>query len=116
MSWELIVKKSFSSAHFLENYKGKCENMHGHTFQAEVYFKVDKLDNSGIGIDFTEIKKYLDKILPDHKLLNDLYEFPPSAENISKYLYYKIKDKYPSIKKIIIWESENAGAVYSEDK
>ncbi len=114
MAYELIVKQKFSSAHFLENYKGKCEKMHGHTFSIEVCFKVDKLDKSGISIDFTEIKSYLKEILPDHQVLNEIYDFSPSAENLSRYFYYKIKEKYP-VSKVIIWESEDAGAVYSED-
>jgi 6-pyruvoyltetrahydropterin/6-carboxytetrahydropterin synthase len=115
MSWELVVKDKFASAHFIENYKGKCEKMHGHTFQIEAYFKVNKLDNAGIGIDFTEIKTYLKTILPDHQVMNELYDFSPSAENLSKHLYLVIKEKYPQVSRVMIWESENAGALYSED-
>jgi len=114
MSWELVVKDKFSSAHFIEHYKGKCEKMHGHTFQIEVYIKATELDKSGIGIDFCDLKAYLDTILPDHKVLNEVFDFSPSAENLSRYFYYKIKEKYP-VSKVVIWESENAGAVYAED-
>lgn len=114
MSWDLIVKENFSAAHFLQNYKGKCEHMHGHTFRIEAYFNVKELDKAGIGIDFTQLKAYLKSILPDHKVLNEVFDFSPSAENLSRYFYYKIKEKY-NVSKIIIWESESAGAVYSED-
>ena len=114
MSWELIVKEKFSSAHFLENYKGKCEHMHGHTFHIEAYFNVKELDKAGIGVDFIKLKEYLKSILPDHKVLNEVYDFSPSAENLSRYFYNKISEKY-NVSKVIIWESENAGAVYSED-
>ena len=115
MSWTLVVKQDFSAAHFLQNYKGKCEKMHGHTFQIEVHFSVKSLDKAGISIDFDEIKTYLREILPDHQVLNDIYDFSPSAENLSKHLYHKIKKKY-NVSKVIIWESENAGAVYSEEE
>ena len=114
MSWELVVKEQFSSAHFLEHYKGKCEKMHGHTFQIEAYFRVKELNKSGIGIDFSELKEYLKAISPDHQLLNEVFDFSPSAENLSRYFYYKIKEKYP-VTKILIWESDHAGAIYSED-
>lgn len=114
MSWELVVKEQFSSAHFLEHYKGKCEKMHGHTFYIEAYFQVTELNQSGIGIDFTELKEYLKSILPDHKVLNEEFDFSPSAENLSRYFYYKIKEKYP-VTRVMIWESDHAGAVYSED-
>ncbi len=113
MSWELVVKEKFSSAHFLDHYKGKCERMHGHTFQVEVYLKVDKLDKSGIAIDFAEIKTYLKELLPDHVVLNELFDFSPSAENLSRYFYHKIKEKYP-VSRVMVWESETAGAAYSE--
>jgi len=115
MSWELIVKDKFSAAHFLENYKGKCENMHGHTFAVEVYFKITDLDKAGIGIDFTELKAHLNSILPDHKVLNEVYEFVPSAENLSRHFYKTIKETYPSVSRVMVWESENAGALYTED-
>jgi 6-pyruvoyltetrahydropterin/6-carboxytetrahydropterin synthase len=115
MSWDLVVKEKFSSAHFLEHYKGKCEKMHGHTFEVEVYFRVNELNKSGIGIDFTELKTYLKDLLPDHKVLNEVFDFSPSAENLSRYFYYKIKEKYP-VSKVMVWESDNAGAVYSEDQ
>jgi 6-pyruvoyltetrahydropterin/6-carboxytetrahydropterin synthase len=114
MSWELIVKEQFSSAHFLEHYKGKCEHMHGHTFRIEAHFKTKTLDKSGIGMDFTELKTYLKSILPDHQVLNEVFEFSPSAENLSRYFYHKIKKKY-DVSKVILWESENAGAAYAED-
>ena len=114
MSWELVVKEKFSSAHFLEFYRGKCEKMHGHTFEVEAYFRVKELKKSGIGIDFTELKTYLKDLLPDHKVLNEIFDFSPSAENLSRYFYYKIKEKYP-VSKVMVWESDNAGAVYSED-
>ena len=114
MSWELVVKETFSSAHFLEHYRGKCEKMHGHTFEIEVCFRVNELNESGIGIDFTELKAYLKELLPDHEILNEVFDFSPSAENLSRYFYYKIKEKYP-VSKVMVWESDNAGAAYSED-
>lgn len=114
MSWELVVKDKFSSAHFLEHYQGKCERMHGHTFQIEVYLTVNKLDKSGIGIDFSEIKAYLKDILPDHQVLNEVLGFSPSAENLSRYFFDKIKEKYP-VSRVIIWESDSAGAIYQAE-
>ncbi len=111
MMRELIVKEKFSSAHFLENYKGKCEKMHGHTFLVEVHFQVDKLDSSGIAIDFTILKSYLKKVLPDHKVLNEIYDFSPSAENLSEYFFNFIKKDYP-VSKVTVWESENAAASF----
>jgi len=59
MSWTLKVKDRFQAAHYLKNYKGKCEKIHGHTFLIEVEIKITELNDAGIGIDFTEIKKII---------------------------------------------------------
>jgi len=114
MSHEIVVKQNFSAAHFLKHYKGKCERMHGHTFKIEVFFKVESMDKSGISIDFSEIKEYLKELLPDHEVLNNILPFSPSAENLSQHFFSEIKKKYP-VSKVVVWESEDAGAVYTED-
>lgn len=114
MSWILKVKSKFQAAHFLENYKGKCERVHGHTFHVEAEIRVTELDEAGIGVDFTEIKKKLDEILPDHTHLNEVYDFAPSAENISRHLFGQLRELFP-ILRLTVWESEDAAATYSED-
>ena len=90
MTWILKVKDKFQAAHFLKEYKGKCERILGHTFFVEAQIKIDKLDNTGIGVDFTEIKKKLSEILPDHTLLNDTYDFNPTAENLSPFYLIRL--------------------------
>jgi len=113
MSWILKVRDKFPAAHFLKGYEGKCEKVHGHTFQVEVQIEVRDLDKTGIGIDFTEIKKTLAGVLPDHTLLNDVYDFNPSAENLARHFYGRLKEVYP-VKEVTVWESEDASATYSE--
>jgi len=115
MSWILRVRDKFQAAHFLEEYKGKCEKVHGHTFQVEVAIEVKELDKTGLGIDFTIIKKKLAEILPDHTLLNDVYEFNPSAENLARRFFADLKKSFP-VKEVTVWESEDASATYSEDR
>jgi 6-pyruvoyltetrahydropterin/6-carboxytetrahydropterin synthase len=115
MSWILKVRDKFHAAHYLKEYRGKCEQLHGHTFQVEVQIHVKDLDRTGIGIDFTEIKKKLAEILPDHVLLNDAYDFNPSAENLSRQFFEELKKEYP-VKSVTVWESEDASATYSEDQ
>ncbi len=34
--WRLTVRGEFSAAHALRHYQGKCENMHGHNYAAEM--------------------------------------------------------------------------------
>jgi len=114
MSWILKVKDRFQAAHFLKEYKGKCEKIHGHSFQVEIEVEVTELDKKGIGIDFTEIKQKLSEILPDHTLLNEVYEFNPSAENLARNFFNELKKHFP-VKNVTVWESEDASATYSEN-
>ena len=60
--FEVKVETHFSSAHHLLNYKGKCENMHGHNWKVEVTACGDKLDESNILIDFKVLKKLVNEI------------------------------------------------------
>ncbi|MEO0072671.1 MAG: 6-carboxytetrahydropterin synthase QueD [candidate division WOR-3 bacterium] len=104
---------NFSAAHFLKNYRNKCERVHGHNYKVVVYINGDKLNKNGILYDFKEIKEYLKKIIPDHQHLNELFLFNPTAENLAYHFYYVLKKKYP-IKKIEVWEDDTQGAVYEE--
>ncbi len=115
MSWILKVRDRFQAAHYLEGYEGKCEKVHGHTFRVEVDIRVTELDEAGLGIDFTEIKETLAEILPDHTLLNDVYDFNPSAENLSRRFFIELKQHYPVVR-VTVWESDDASATYFEDQ
>jgi 6-pyruvoyltetrahydropterin/6-carboxytetrahydropterin synthase len=79
-----------------------------------VVVKVGELDRTGIAIDFARIKAKLAEILPDHTLLNDVYPFNPSAENLAREFFSEFKEHFP-VTEVTVWESEDASATYSED-
>ncbi|ADO45101.1 6-pyruvoyl tetrahydropterin synthase and hypothetical protein [Hydrogenobacter thermophilus TK-6] len=114
MPWTVIVKREFQAAHFLTDYHGAPEPLHGHTWKVEVYIRADSLDSGGMGFDFVEIDGFLKEILPDYTLLNDIFDFSPSAENVAKWLYHKVKDRYPTVQKVVVWETQYCGAEYWE--
>ncbi|WP_456400081.1 6-pyruvoyl trahydropterin synthase family protein [Persephonella sp.] len=114
MPFVIRVRKEFQSAHFLTYYKGKPEPLHGHTWELEVFIKADTLDKGGIGFDFLEIQEFLDEITPDYVCLNDIFDFSPSAENLAKWFYEKIKERYPTVQKVVVWETKYGGAEYYE--
>lgn len=120
----LQITDSFSAAHYLRNYKGKCEKLHGHNFKVEIKVKGSKLDKKGMLIDFQDIKKMTRKILSglDHSNLNEKNPFTktnPTSENIAKYLFEEINKKLSFFNCILlsitVWENEKASATYEKD-
>ncbi|MGB7188517.1 MAG: 6-carboxytetrahydropterin synthase, partial [Acidobacteriaceae bacterium] len=49
--YEVTVEREFSSGHFLRNYRGKCENPHGHNYKVRITLKGEALDKSGLLLD-----------------------------------------------------------------
>lgn len=43
----LKTEASFDSAHFLTDYHGKCENLHGHRWRVVAYLRQDTLGSEG---------------------------------------------------------------------
>ena len=117
--FEVKVETNFSSAHHLLNYKGKCENMHGHNWKVEVTASGNELDESNILIDFKVLKKIVNEIMEylDHKDLNELDEFKnesPSSEFIAKFIYNKAKERISQISRVDVWETPTSRASYFE--
>lgn len=90
------IKKQFEIAgsHQLTlDYKSKCQNLHGHNWVITVYCKSKMLDKNGMVVDFTLIKKAVhDKL--DHKHLNNVVDFNPTAENIARWIVEQISNCY----------------------
>lgn len=89
--FEVRVQDDFAAAHFLKDYHGKCENLHGHNYKVYVHVQGKTLDEGGMLLDFTVLKKALKEVLSaiDHTNLNDIKEFNdnPSAERIAMFIY-----------------------------
>lgn len=117
--YSLKVEGAFSSAHNLRGYKGKCEDLHGHNWRIEIVVKSQDLNNIGIVVDFSDLKKKLKAVLEemDHKYLNKLKPFKkvnPTSENIAKYIYEKLITKIPLLDSVIVWENATSCATYEE--
>ncbi len=122
--YELKVTSSFSSAHSLRGYNGKCEDIHGHNWNIEVIISGEKLNKTGLLIDFKILKKYLGEIIDtlDHKFINDIDFFKktnPSAENIARYIYERfeksISNEYSrdiSINRVNVYETPSSMASF----
>ena len=101
-----------SAAHYLKlDYDSKCTSLHGHNWIIDVYLKSKELNNNGMIMDFSVIKEKIEKKL-DHKILNDVIDVNPTAENIA---YWICQELAPYCYKVIVEESPNNIASYEVD-
>lgn len=117
--YEVKIITDFAAAHNLRNFRGKCENLHGHNWKVEVVLRGDRLDETGMLVDFAEVKKATRELLTqiDHQYLNDLpffREINPSSENIARFLFENLAEQLDSgsrrLYSVSAWESADACA------
>lgn len=120
--YQLFVEEHFDAAHYLPDYHGKCEKLHGHRFRVVARFEASKLDETGLAYDFVELKKQIREVLArfDHTCLNDvapLNRLGPSSENIAATIHDALKARFAkSPLKLVtleVWESPTTGVAYS---
>ena len=124
--YEVTVEDSFAAGHYLREYKGKCENPHGHNYKVRVTLAGKELDRAGLLLDFKDLKEVMKHVIDrlDHQMLNDIEPFitvNPSAENLSQYFFVetntRLKQKTNGrvfVKDVTIWETDTTTATYYE--
>lgn len=119
--YELKIVTDFSAAHHLRNFRGKCEALHGHNWKVEVVVSGTGLDDSGVVLDFAEVKAATRDVMSeiDHCYLNELPFFTrhnPSSENIARYIFERLQEKLNNdrvrVSRVTAWESQDACATY----
>lgn len=122
-SYQLKVLTEFASAHTLRDYPGACSRMHGHNWKVETEVEAVALDDTGMGVDFKQMKVAANEVGDrlDHRYLNDIEPFDkvnPTAENIAAYMFREISAKLNSetvtVKAVTLWETDRACVRYSE--
>jgi len=88
-------------------YDSPCGRVHGHNWIITVYCKAEMVDEYGMVIDFKKLKDLVHGVL-DHKHLNEMLPFNPTAENIAKW----ITETVPECWKAKVIESSNNVAIY----
>ena len=122
--YEVTVESGFSSGHYLRNYRGKCENPHGHNYKVRLTLRGKELDSAGLLLDFKMLKQVMRPVIEriDHQMLNDLEPFTelnPSAENLARYFYDETNRQLSemtggrvAVKDCTIWETDTTTATY----
>lgn len=133
--FEIRVEADFAAAHFLRDYNGKCENLHGHNYKVYAHVKGPELNEGGMLLDFSRLKAALREVCKelDHSNLNDfdIFNQNPSAERIAKYIYngiiqimkkegldltYQKDKKTPVLYAVDVFETETSRARYRVDE
>ncbi|HXE65038.1 MAG TPA: 6-carboxytetrahydropterin synthase QueD [Bryobacteraceae bacterium] len=121
--FEVAVEHTFAAGHALREYRGKCENVHGHNYRVQVVVRGEKLDKTGMLADFVALKKALrDTCEPmDHVFLNDMKPFDtvnPTAENMAVYIAEKLQETIGGdgnpveVAEVKVWETDIQSATY----
>jgi len=108
----------FSASHQLVGLpeSHQCARLHGHNYQLHLTLTDGKLNEVGFIKDYgelDEIKKYLDATV-EHRHLNDVFLFNPTAENMAKHFYDLFKPKYPQLIKVTVKETDKTAADYMD--
>lgn len=123
---------TFCYGHRLLDYDGKCKHLHGHNGRAVITLQAEKLDDLGMVLDFSLLKRvvggWIDETL-DHKMLlhrDDpvlaflreqgepvhVMDVNPTAENIARLIFdYTASQGFPVVE-VRLWETETCYATY----
>lgn len=137
--YELSTEASFDAAHFLTNYYGKCENLHGHRWRVEVGIGVEELQREGTNrdmvLDFGVFKRAVRSLCAelDHMFLVEegslqpetvacleregfkllVLPFRTTAENLARYLCGRLVAEHGlPVTYVEVDETPNNRAVY----
>ncbi len=120
--FEVRVEADFAAAHYLQDYHGKCERLHGHNYRVLAHARGEELDAGGMLLDFTILKKALKDVCGelDHTNLNDnpYFKMNPSAERIAMYIYEKLIEMLPTcpLYAVDVYETPTSRARYIKIK
>ena len=119
--FEVSVEYSFAAGHALRGYKGKCENVHGHNYRICVTVAGEKLNSTGLLIDFIDLRAALRELAErlDHRFMNDIPPFDainPSAENLAKYfsdgIDAQVRPHGVRVASVKVWETDTTSASF----
>ena len=134
----LKTEASFDGAHFLTDYHGKCENLHGHRWRVVAYVRQEELQaegtTRGMVMDFGAFKQAVREEVArlDHMFLVEegslrrstiealqgegftllVLPFRTTAENLARYLYQRISARHLPVSQVDVYETPPNCASY----
>jgi 6-pyruvoyltetrahydropterin/6-carboxytetrahydropterin synthase len=122
-SFTVRVEARFESAHYLREYRGISEPLHGHSYkvEADLAARGGGIDGDAIAVDFVSAKRKLEALAKtlDYGCINDIAPFTeinPSAENIAEWfareLQRVVNDENAVVVAVTIWEGPVNSVTY----
>lgn len=134
----LKTEACFDSAHFLTDYYGRCENLHGHRWRMVVYLKQEELQREGtmrdMVLDFGVFKRAVRGLADelDHTFLVEkgslapttmealeeegfsltVLPFRTTAENLARYVCERLTRDCLPVSQVDMYETPNNCATY----
>ena len=134
----LKTESTFDAAHFLTDYDGKCENLHGHEWRVVATLRVDALQTEGqekdMVVDFAVFKNALRSLTQafDHTFIVEegslmpetikcleaeefrlsIVPFRTTAENLATYFYNKMAEQGLPVDSVAVYETPMNCAIY----
>ncbi|MDR0995514.1 MAG: 6-carboxytetrahydropterin synthase QueD [Tannerella sp.] len=114
--YKISKQFSFSASHVLDQLDEghPCARLHGHNYKVKVYLQAEMLDGYGFVRDYRDldaVKHFIDEKL-DHRHLNDVLPFPPTAEHIARFLYEQFKPELPELSAVEVCETPQTSCLY----
>ena len=138
----LKTESSFDASHFLTDYHGKCENLHGHRWRVVAYLATDELQQMGtckdMVMDFGEFKRILRDLTEelDHSFIVEegslklqtleclrdegftlsMMPFRTTAENLARYFWQRLDEAGCPVMVVEVYETPNNCAIYERGR
>lgn len=112
---------TFAAAHSIRGHQGKCRFLHGHNYRVRVHIQASELDEIGMVLDFSDLKRILEEILGplDHRLINEIPPFDErntTAELMSYWIYEEVSRRLEAprleVARVEVWENDTACATF----
>lgn len=117
----VISKKfSFSASHQLSGLREghQCARLHGHNYEIVLTLSANELDDTGFVRDYSDLDVIIDSVkdMFDHRHLNELLTFNPTAENLARWIFENYQTHFPELVGVSVKETEKTVASYYPEK
>ena len=107
----------FSASHILHGLAPDhpCSRLHGHNYEVQLLLGAPQLNDVGFVVDYNELQRFRELIREryDHRHLNDLVDFQPSAERLAQHFYEIARQSWPQLLAVRVAETPETWAEYS---